>query len=129
MDFPPSKLVSGSGEYVCLVLDHLANQALKKTGFTFRRYFQIPSSVLPVKIFLAAVSRREGFIFSVSLRPNYPEENQEEESVINDDAELTLSKVEEEMIVSVSVLVACFKIFGRARASYLNSSINPFADF
>ncbi|XP_015233813.1 PREDICTED: intraflagellar transport protein 57 homolog isoform X1 [Cyprinodon variegatus] len=67
VDFPPSKLVSGSGEYVCLVLDHLANQALKKTGFTFRR-------------------------------PNYPEENQEEESVINDDAELTLSKVEEEMI-------------------------------
>ncbi|KAF3857744.1 hypothetical protein F7725_010945 [Dissostichus mawsoni] len=49
VDFPPSKLKSGSGEFVCFV-------------------------------------------------PNYPAETTEEESVIEDDAELTLSKVEEEMI-------------------------------
>ena len=32
-------------------------------------------------------------------RPSYPTEAAEEEAVIEDDAELTLSKVEEEMIV------------------------------
>ncbi|XP_049454494.1 intraflagellar transport protein 57 homolog [Epinephelus fuscoguttatus] len=67
VDFPPSKLKSGSGEYVCFVLDRLAEEALRKRGFSFKR-------------------------------PNYPTETTEEESVIEDDAELTLSKVEEEMI-------------------------------
>ncbi|XP_057709871.1 intraflagellar transport protein 57 homolog [Corythoichthys intestinalis] len=36
VDFPPSKLLSGSGEYVCFVLDRLAEEALKKKGFAFR---------------------------------------------------------------------------------------------
>lgn len=67
VDFPPSKLKSGSGEHVCFVLDRLAAEALKRRHFSFRR-------------------------------PNYPTETTEEESVIEDDAELTLSKVEEEMI-------------------------------
>ncbi|XP_031148296.1 intraflagellar transport protein 57 homolog [Sander lucioperca] len=67
VDFPPSKLKSGSGEHVCFVLDRLAEEALKRKGFSFRR-------------------------------PNYPTETTEEESVLEDDAELTLSKVEEEMI-------------------------------
>lgn len=67
VDFPPSKLKSGSGEFVCLVLDRLAEEALRRRSFSFRR-------------------------------PNYPTETTEEESVIEDDAELTLSKVEEEMI-------------------------------
>ncbi|KAM4727645.1 intraflagellar transport protein 57 homolog [Anableps anableps] len=66
VDFPPSKLKSGSGEFVCFVLDCLAEEALKSRGFTF-------------------------------TRPNYPAENPEEESVMDNDAELTLSKVEEEM--------------------------------
>uniref|UniRef100_A0A3Q3WC67 Intraflagellar transport protein 57 homolog n=1 Tax=Mola mola TaxID=94237 RepID=A0A3Q3WC67_MOLML len=68
VDFPPSKLKSGSGEHVCFVLDRLAEEALRKKGFSFRR-------------------------------PNYPTETTEEESVIEDNAELTLSKVEEELIV------------------------------
>lgn len=67
VDFPPSKLKSGSGEHVCLVLDRLAEEALRRKGFSFRR-------------------------------PHYPTETTEEESVMEDDAELTLSKVEEEMI-------------------------------
>ncbi|XP_033934140.1 intraflagellar transport protein 57 homolog [Pseudochaenichthys georgianus] len=67
VDFPPSKLKSGSGEFVCLVLDRLAEEALKRKGFSFRR-------------------------------PDYPAETTEEESVVEDDAELTLSKVEEETI-------------------------------
>ncbi|XP_005746419.1 intraflagellar transport protein 57 homolog [Pundamilia nyererei] len=67
VDFPPSKLKSGSGEYVCFVLDRLAEEALRKRGFTFRK-------------------------------TNYPSENTEEESVVEDDAELTLRKVEEELI-------------------------------
>uniref|UniRef100_A0A3B4BED4 Intraflagellar transport protein 57 homolog n=1 Tax=Periophthalmus magnuspinnatus TaxID=409849 RepID=A0A3B4BED4_9GOBI len=37
VDFPPSKLKSGSGEYVCFVLDRLAEEALKKRGFSFKR--------------------------------------------------------------------------------------------
>ncbi|KAM8838959.1 intraflagellar transport protein 57 homolog [Synchiropus picturatus] len=37
VDFPPSKLKSGSGEFVCLVLDRLADEALRKRGFSFRR--------------------------------------------------------------------------------------------
>ncbi|CAL8347466.1 unnamed protein product [Merluccius merluccius] len=67
VDFPPTKLKAGCGEHVCFVLDRLAEQALKKRGFTFRR-------------------------------PAYPAEAAEEESVMEDDAELTLSKVEEDMI-------------------------------
>ncbi|KAM7400029.1 hypothetical protein PAMA_004629 [Pampus argenteus] len=67
VDFPPSKLKSGSGEFVCFVLDRLAEEVLRRKGFSFRR-------------------------------PTYPTETTEEESVIEDDAELTLSKVEEEMI-------------------------------
>ncbi|KAM3605280.1 uncharacterized protein V6R79_023389 [Siganus canaliculatus] len=67
VDFPPSKLKSGSGEQVCSVLDHLAEEALRRRGFTFRR-------------------------------PSYPTETTEEESVMEDDAELTLSKVEEELV-------------------------------
>ncbi|KAM6919178.1 intraflagellar transport protein 57 homolog [Xenentodon cancila] len=67
VDFPPSKLKSGSGEHVCVVLERLAEEALRRRGFTFRR-------------------------------PNYPSENTEEECVMEDDAELTLCKVEEEMI-------------------------------
>nr|XP_057924787.1 intraflagellar transport protein 57 homolog isoform X1 [Doryrhamphus excisus] len=64
VDFPPSKLKSGSGEHVCFVLDRLADEALKRRGFSFKR-------------------------------PNYPTESTEEESVMEDDAELTLNKVEE----------------------------------
>lgn len=67
VDFPPSKLKSGSGEHICFVLDRLAEEALRRRGFSFRR-------------------------------PNYPTETTEEESVIEDNAELKLSKVEEEMI-------------------------------
>ncbi|XP_030016601.1 intraflagellar transport protein 57 homolog [Sphaeramia orbicularis] len=67
VDFPPSKLKSGSGEYVCFVLDRLAEEALRRRGFSFKR-------------------------------PSYPTETTEEESVMEDDAELTLSKVEEDMI-------------------------------
>ncbi|CAF95665.1 unnamed protein product [Tetraodon nigroviridis] len=65
VDFPPSKLKSGSGEQVCFVLDRLADQALRRTGFSFRR-------------------------------PKYPTETTEEESILEDDAELALSRVEEE---------------------------------
>ncbi|XP_040026768.2 intraflagellar transport protein 57 homolog [Gasterosteus aculeatus] len=67
VDFPPSKLKAGSGEHVCFVLDQLAEKALTRRGFSFRR-------------------------------PNYPAETTEEESVMEDDAELTLSRVQEEMI-------------------------------
>ncbi|MBN3321848.1 IFT57 protein, partial [Atractosteus spatula] len=68
VDFPPSKLKTGYGEYVCYVLDRLAEEALKRSRFTWKK-------------------------------PSYPKEELEEESVMDDDAELTLSKVEEEMIV------------------------------
>ncbi|XP_034463037.1 intraflagellar transport protein 57 homolog [Hippoglossus hippoglossus] len=64
VDFPPSKLKSGSGEFVCFVLDRLAEEALRRKGFSFKK-------------------------------PTYPTEATEEESVMEDDAELTLSKVEE----------------------------------
>ncbi|KAG5842121.1 intraflagellar transport protein 57 homolog [Anguilla rostrata] len=66
VDFPPSKLKAGSGEHVCYVLDRLAEEALKKKSFTWKK-------------------------------PCYPTEELEEDSVMEDDAELTLSKVEEEM--------------------------------
>ncbi|RXN34783.1 intraflagellar transport 57-like protein [Labeo rohita] len=66
VDFPPSKLKSGSGEHVCYVLDQLVEKALKSKGFAWNR-------------------------------PLYPSVEVEEECVQEDDAELTLSKVEEEM--------------------------------
>lgn len=67
VDFPPTKLKAGCGEQVCLVLDRLAELALRARGFTFKR-------------------------------TDYPTEAAEEESVIEDDAELTLSRVEEDMV-------------------------------
>uniref|UniRef100_A0A4W5NQS4 Intraflagellar transport protein 57 homolog n=1 Tax=Hucho hucho TaxID=62062 RepID=A0A4W5NQS4_9TELE len=39
-------------------------------------------------------------------RPNYPTEEMEEESVMEDDAELTLSKVEEEMTVGIPIKIS-----------------------
>ncbi|XP_030631631.1 intraflagellar transport protein 57 homolog [Chanos chanos] len=66
VDFPPSKLKSGCGEHVCYVLDSLADAALRKSGFVWRK-------------------------------PLYSTEDQEDECVMEDDAELTLSKMEEEM--------------------------------
>uniref|UniRef100_A0A3B3DWC4 Intraflagellar transport protein 57 homolog n=1 Tax=Oryzias melastigma TaxID=30732 RepID=A0A3B3DWC4_ORYME len=37
VDFPPSKLKTGSGEHVCLVLDRLADEALKRRNISFKR--------------------------------------------------------------------------------------------
>lgn len=55
------------------------------------------------------------FVNFVSYRPNYPMETTEEESLIDDNAELTLSKVEEELIVSVpslrNLVLVMFNIF------------------
>ncbi|XP_058274321.1 intraflagellar transport protein 57 homolog isoform X1 [Hemibagrus wyckioides] len=64
VEFPPSKLKSGSGEHVCYVLDRLAEEALNRRQFAWKR-------------------------------PLYPSEQLEEESVLGDDAELTLSKLED----------------------------------
>nr|XP_009673380.1 PREDICTED: intraflagellar transport protein 57 homolog [Struthio camelus australis] len=66
VDFPPSKLKAGYGEQACYVLDCLAEEALKYTGFSWKR-------------------------------PVYPTEELEEEEIIEDDAELTLNKLEEEV--------------------------------
>ncbi|XP_061549927.1 intraflagellar transport protein 57 homolog isoform X2 [Phycodurus eques] len=63
VDFPPSKLKSGSGEHVCFVLNTLAEHALKRRGFSFKR-------------------------------PKYPTDTAEEESVMDDHAELTLNKTD-----------------------------------
>lgn len=38
MDFPPSKLKAGYGEQACYVLDCLADEALKYSGFSWKRY-------------------------------------------------------------------------------------------
>ncbi|XP_077470878.1 intraflagellar transport protein 57 homolog [Stigmatopora argus] len=59
VDFPPSKLKSGAGEQVCFVLNALAEHALKRRGFSFKR-------------------------------PKYPSESAEEESVMEEPAELAL---------------------------------------
>ncbi|NXA36565.1 IFT57 protein, partial [Eudromia elegans] len=67
VDFPPSKLKAGYGEQACYVLDCLAEEALKYTGFSWKR-------------------------------PVYPTEELEEEEITEDDAELTLNKLEEEAV-------------------------------
>uniref|UniRef100_A0A8C8VDR7 Intraflagellar transport protein 57 homolog n=1 Tax=Pelusios castaneus TaxID=367368 RepID=A0A8C8VDR7_9SAUR len=67
VDFPPSKLKAGYGEQACYVLDCLAEEALKHTGFSWKR-------------------------------PVYPTEELEEEAITEDDAELTLNKLEEEIV-------------------------------
>ncbi|KGL94441.1 Intraflagellar transport protein 57, partial [Charadrius vociferus] len=66
VDFPPSKLKAGYGEQACYVLDCLAEEALKYTGFSWKR-------------------------------PTYPTEELEEEEITEDDAELTLNKLEEDV--------------------------------
>lgn len=50
MDFPPSKLKAGCGEQVCYVLDCLAEEALKYTGFSWKRYSTL-LSILPYALF------------------------------------------------------------------------------
>ncbi|XP_010146766.1 PREDICTED: intraflagellar transport protein 57 homolog, partial [Eurypyga helias] len=67
VDFPPSKLKAGYGEQACYVLDCLAEEALKYTGFTWKR-------------------------------PVYPKEELEEEEITEEDAELTLNKLEEDVV-------------------------------
>ncbi|XP_040439047.1 intraflagellar transport protein 57 homolog [Falco naumanni] len=67
VDFPPSKLKAGYGEQVCYVLDCLAEEALKYTGFSWKR-------------------------------PAYPTEELEEEEITEDNAELTLNKLEEDVV-------------------------------
>ncbi|KFV51372.1 Intraflagellar transport protein 57, partial [Gavia stellata] len=67
VDFPPSKLKAGYGEQACYVLDCLAEEALKYTGFSWKR-------------------------------PAYPTEELEEEEITEDDAELTLNKLEEDVV-------------------------------
>lgn len=63
VDFPPSKLKQGCGEHCIYVLDKLADEALKSSGFNWDK-------------------------------PDYPQEELEEENVVEDDAELTLNEVE-----------------------------------
>uniref|UniRef100_A0A8B9D3E0 Intraflagellar transport protein 57 homolog n=1 Tax=Anser cygnoides TaxID=8845 RepID=A0A8B9D3E0_ANSCY len=67
VDFPPSKLKAGYGEQACYVLDCLADEALKYSGFSWKR-------------------------------PVYPTEELEEEEITEDDAELTLNKLEEDVV-------------------------------
>lgn len=57
VDFPPSKLKSGSGEHVCFVLDRLAEEALRRRGFSFRRYSNISKTnlIFPVLLQLSFV--------------------------------------------------------------------------
>ncbi|NWH77807.1 IFT57 protein, partial [Piaya cayana] len=68
VDFPPSKLKAGYGEQVCYVLDCLAEEALKNSGFSWKR------PVYPT------------------------EEREEEEEITEDDAELMLNKLEEDIV-------------------------------
>ncbi|GFQ99016.1 intraflagellar transport protein 57 homolog [Trichonephila clavata] len=68
-DFPPSKLKQGWGEQVIFVLSRLADQALKKQAFSWKR---------PIIL---------------------PEDDDGNDSVLDaDDSEVTLEKIEEEMI-------------------------------
>ncbi|XP_013389445.1 intraflagellar transport protein 57 homolog [Lingula anatina] len=67
VDFPPSKLKQGCGEQCIYVLARASDEALKKTGFSWKK-------------------------------PIYPEEEQEEDNVVEDESELNLQKVEDEMM-------------------------------
>ncbi|PRD23575.1 UNVERIFIED_CONTAM: ift57 [Trichonephila clavipes] len=69
VDFPPSKLKQGWGEQVIFVLSRLADQALKKQAFSWKR---------PIIL---------------------PEDDDGNDSVLDaDESEVTLEKIEEEMI-------------------------------
>ncbi|GBM66524.1 hypothetical protein AVEN_47882-1 [Araneus ventricosus] len=69
VDFPPSKLKQGWGEQVIFVLSRLADQALKRQSFNWKR---------PIIL---------------------PEDDDGNDSVLDaDDSEVTLEKIEEEMI-------------------------------
>ncbi|KAF8767430.1 Intraflagellar transport protein 57 like protein [Argiope bruennichi] len=69
VDFPPSKLKQGWGEQVIFVLSRLADQALKRQSFSWKR---------PIIL---------------------PEDDDGNDAVLDaDDSEVTLEKIEEEMI-------------------------------
>ncbi|KAJ8898051.1 hypothetical protein PR048_003411 [Dryococelus australis] len=72
VSFPPSKLKQGCGEHAIFVLNCLADAALKVTNFMWQK-------------------------------PEYPkDEEQDEDEVVEDEAELILEKVEEEMAAEYS---------------------------
>lgn len=72
-DFPPSKLKTGSGEYVCMVLNKLAENALKSNHFAWQRPFY-----------------------------HEEETNDEEETIYQEDeAELKLDKIEDDFAAAV----------------------------
>uniref|UniRef100_T1J408 Intraflagellar transport protein 57 homolog n=1 Tax=Strigamia maritima TaxID=126957 RepID=T1J408_STRMM len=85
IDFPPSKLKQGYGDRAIYVLNRLADEALIKRSFHWKKsaiwhYFNDV-----IKIFH-------------KTRPNYPQETAEDEFVVDDEAELSLAKVEEEIL-------------------------------
>lgn len=47
VDFPPSRLKAGSGEHVCYVLDRLAEEALKKKGFAWKKWVCLENTPSP----------------------------------------------------------------------------------
>lgn len=69
VDFPPSKLKQGWGEQVIFVLSRLAEQALLKNGFNWKRPIILPE-----------------------------EDDNNDATMDGDDSEVTLEKIEEEMI-------------------------------
>ncbi|KAK7944481.1 hypothetical protein WMY93_000209 [Mugilogobius chulae] len=90
VDFPPSKLKSGSGEHVCFVLDRLAEEALKRRGFSFKRCVQ--------GLVRSGTGGSRVCVCVSVFRPTYPTESTEEEEQLDDDAELTLSRAEDELL-------------------------------
>ncbi|KAL5019507.1 hypothetical protein ScPMuIL_002399 [Solemya velum] len=72
VDFPPSKLKQGCGEHCIYVLDRLANEALKSTDFQWGRSVKI------------------------HLHFHTPEEEMDEDNVIEDDSDLVLNKEEDD---------------------------------
>jgi len=72
-DFPPSKLKTGSGEYVCMILNKLADKALESTQFSWSK----PNYL--------------------------EEDNKDDEETIyqEDEAELKLDKIEDEFATAI----------------------------
>jgi len=72
-DFPPSKLKTGSGEYVCMILDKLAENTLRSTQFAWQKPLYLE------------------------------EDSKDEEEVIHqeDEAELKLEKIEDDFAAAM----------------------------
>lgn len=112
VDFPPSKLKQGWGEHCIYILDRLADEALKSTNFVWKRWagWLLHNADTKYLYFNWNLQDIKDYIKNIFHRPTYPEEETEEENIVEDDSELNLNEIEKSMVLGVSLTIFNFAV-------------------